>query len=294
MDSCPGVDERVGYSHIVWGDACCPARGSKAPGSKYLPRMKFLLELFPPGSFFPAHVPSNALPLGVSVGDAARGIVMLHADEVFLKPGDSMGGVGGVLNKRNGIGADHVAAKSDTRRGISDENDLSAGRGDDDAFKIEYEVRVEEPLDDLDEFRCAECSDGWSDCTRCRAHGFLLCELCDGRGVFVCPGCRDRGYLFDEVPGITRHTVLSEIDPQADRTAASISKPGQKIALRQHFAANIPVKLDRRTCELCWGEPYGCPSCAGLGRIRCPKCAGTKETHCPFCQGQPGLGRVVS
>ena len=35
--TCPG--ERVGYSHIVWGGWCCPAeRGSKALGSKYLPR----------------------------------------------------------------------------------------------------------------------------------------------------------------------------------------------------------------------------------------------------------------
>ena len=48
MDPCPG--ERVGGGCcIVWGDACCLAeRGSKAPGSKYLPRkleqLKFILE----------------------------------------------------------------------------------------------------------------------------------------------------------------------------------------------------------------------------------------------------------
>ena len=37
--TCPG--ERVGGDRcIAWGDACCLAeRGSKAPGSKYLPRM---------------------------------------------------------------------------------------------------------------------------------------------------------------------------------------------------------------------------------------------------------------
>lgn len=253
--------------------------------------LKFSIELLPPGSYLPAQLPSSVLPMGTIAG--GQGVVMLHADPAFVSPDLLSGGAErnnrdtSQMTEEGKRALDAARAYGGGIAGIGE----NTNRVD---YSIEYEINVQEPVDELDEFRCAECIDGFIDCPLCKAHGFLVCELCNGEGISVCPNCADRGYTFCEVAGITRHTVLSEIDPAEDSEAHQMARAGQKIALRQHFAANVSVKSARKECELCWGESYGCPSCIGLGKIRCPKCAGTKETHCPFCLGDPGMGRVVS